>query len=93
MFPPEQEQDYRSTRRESKHELATLTKEQSPRDYRAYIELFFRSTFLSSVVVVLGLLAQLVSSDVMRRSAVIAINLFFIPPLYASGVPRKTYDS
>jgi hypothetical protein len=55
-----------------------FTKEQSPRDYRAYIELFFRSTFFSSVVVVLGLVAQLVSSDVTRRSAVIAINLFFI---------------
>ena len=81
MFPPEQEQDYHSERRESKHELTTLTREQSVRGYRAYIELFFRSTFFSSVAVVLGPLAQLVNSEVTRRSAVIAINLFFIPPL------------
>lgn len=77
----------------SKHELTTLTKEQSPRGYRAYIELFLRSTFFSSVAVVLGLLAQLVKREVMRRSAVIAINLFFIPPLYASAVPRKACNS
>jgi hypothetical protein len=86
-FPLELVQEYRSTRRENSR------KEQSPRGYRAYIELFFRSTFFSSVVVVLGPLAQLVSSDVKRRSAVIAINLFFIAALYASRVPRKACDS
>jgi hypothetical protein len=42
---------------------------------------------------VLGPLAQLVNSEVMRRSAVKAINLFFIPPLYARGVPPAEYDS
>jgi hypothetical protein len=58
-----------------------------PRNQRAYIELFFRSVFRSSVVAALGLLAQLIKSELMRSSPVIAINLFFIAPLYASGMP------
>lgn len=44
-------------------------------------------SFFSSVVVVLGLVAQPVNKEVRRSNAARAINLFFIPLPYASNMP------